>query len=84
MKRILKQSHNFQDENADFKKFGNAVQVKASPNQFGNIDQVKSDFPEQSGCAAQMEANLELKNTCQPGTTPDIPSYYPEQANSLI
>ena len=38
------QSHNFQDE-TDFKKFGNTVQVKASHNQFGNIDQVKSDFP---------------------------------------
>ena len=78
------QSHNFQDENVDFKKFGNTVQVKASHNQFGNIDQVKSDFPEQSGCTAQMKANLGLKNMCQPGTPPEIPSSYPEQANSLI
>ena len=31
------QSHNFQDKNVDFKKFGNTVQVKASHNQFGNI-----------------------------------------------
>ena len=28
-----------------------------------------------------MEANK--KNTCQPGTPPEIPSSYPEQANSL-
>ena len=52
--------------------------MKASPNSFGNIDQ----FPRQSGCDAQMEANLELKNTCQLGTPPEIPSSYP--ANSLI
>ena len=42
------------------------------------------NFPEESGCDAQMEANLELKNTCQLGTTPEIPTSYPKQANSLI
>ena len=64
------QSHTiFKMKTADFKKFGKTVQVKASHNQFGNIDQMKSDFPEQSGCAAQMEAN-QLKNTCPTGNTP--------------